>query len=98
MSQPDMEAVNLSYFTSTGGLEKAREDLRIDLARVGFVGAAGVDPDGARQSIFRQFQATVGTATFFIVNPRGEVAWVMRDPRQIDVAFAMMLLKRAAGR
>lgn len=97
-SQPDMEAVNVSFRGGSAGLEESRAELESGLAEVGFTGSAGFDPDAVRQSIFRRFQATVGTATFVIVNPRGEVVWVMRDPRGIDVGLAETLLKRAAGR
>ena len=63
-----------------------------------YQGIAGFDPDGVNQGIVRRFKATVGTASLCILDPRGEVVWLMDDPRSQDFLFVKKLLLRAVGR
>jgi hypothetical protein len=92
-----MEFLAIHYLKSGENIEKQTDELRADLFRAGIEGAAGFDPDAAERKLFRAFQANVGSATFFIVNRRGELVWFMPDPRGLDVRFAEILLRRTAG-
>ncbi|HZN59677.1 MAG TPA: hypothetical protein VFD71_16505 [Planctomycetota bacterium] len=91
--QPGMEMVVVAYRKVGQPLGRQQDDMKEELGRLGFEGAAGFDPDETNKSIFRRFQANVGSATFLIINARGEVVWSMQDPRGIDVQFAERLLK-----
>jgi len=87
--------VTISYRKSGDDLAKQMDEMREELGRIGYEGAAGLDPDNANKTTFRRFQANVGSATFVILNRRGEVVWYMQDPRGVDVHFAETLLRQA---
>jgi RNA polymerase sigma-70 factor (ECF subfamily) len=93
----DVEVVTLGFITGDHTIEEAREDLKNDLARIGYAGSAGIDPDSAGHSLFRQWQANVGSATFMIVDREGRLAWYMPDPRSQDQSLARRILDRIAG-
>ena len=92
--QPGMRMLTFTWLNERDSLETQKGRLESELKSFGVSCAAGVDPDAQRQSFFRAFEATVGTATFYVLNPRGEISWVMRDPRGIDVEMAESLLRR----
>lgn len=94
---PDVEFLTIHYLKGGESLEKQADELRADLFRAGIEGASGFDPDAAERKLFRAFQANVGSATFYIVNRRGELVWFMPDPRALDIHFAEILLRRTAS-
>ncbi|HVR76145.1 MAG TPA: tetratricopeptide repeat protein [Planctomycetota bacterium] len=94
---PDMEFLTIHYLRGGENIQQQADELRADLFRAGIEGAAGFDPDAAEKKLFRAFQANVGSATFFIVNRRGELVWFMPDPRPLDVRFAEVLLRQTAS-
>jgi hypothetical protein len=65
---------------------------------MGYKGAAGFDPDAKVEKTFRAFQATIGSATLEVVDPRGNLVWFLQDPRGIDGALVREVLLRAAQR
>ena len=95
---PGVEILSISFLKPDRSAEDQLSGLRQELYWMGFKGAAGFDPDAVKKSLFGRFQATAGSATFYIINPAGNVVWFMQDPRGIDVAFARKLLDRASGR
>jgi hypothetical protein len=94
----DLRIATVAFYESNAPLAEQPARLRQDLERLGYEGPAGFDPDSDRQTLFRTFQVGVGSATFVIVNKRGELAWYMPDPRGIDVRFAEALLLRLAAK
>ena len=91
--QPDMEMVVVSYQRSGENIEKQLDSLREELSKLGYEGAAGYDPDADGRKLFHAYQANVGSATFLVVNRRGELVWFMQDPRGVDVRFGEAILK-----
>ena len=94
----DMEMVTIAWGPGDKALGELTDDLRKELLDFSYLGAAGVDPDTVNRSLFRQYNATVGSATFFIINHRGEPIWRMQDPHSRNTKLAITLLDRAAGR
>lgn len=93
----DLRIATVAFYGSDSTPAEQAARLKEDLESLGYDGPAGFDPDADRQRIFRTFQVGVGSATFVIVNKRGEIAWYMPDPRGIDVRFAETLLLRLAA-
>ena len=93
----EIRIVTVSYYPHEATHADSAERLKKDLEELGYEGPAGFDPDANAQKIFRTFHATVGSATFFIINKRGEIVWYMPDPRGMDVRFAETLLMRHAS-
>ena len=89
--------MTIGWFLNTETLDEARAKLKEDLAAIGYEGPAGVDPDGSGHALFRSWQATVGTATFMIVDREGRLAWHMTDPKASDVRLVSRILDRIAG-
>ena len=92
-----VDIVTIGWFRNTEILDEARTRLKEDLAALGYEGPAGVDPDSTGHALFRSWQATVGTATFMIVDREGRLAWYMPDPRGQDVRLVSRILERIAG-
>ena len=92
-AEPDMEMVVVSYQRSGENIEKQLDSLREELSKLGYEGAAGYDPDADGRKLFHAYQANVGSATFLVVNRRGELVWFMQDPRGVDVRFGEAILK-----
>jgi tetratricopeptide (TPR) repeat protein len=65
-----------------------------DLKKQGVSLPAGFDPDSERQSIFRGTFATLGTASFAVFNRKGESAWFLQDPKEIDSRLAARVIDR----
>lgn len=97
-NRPDIEMVTISYLQGSDPMSKVHDNLNAELGTLGYEGAAGVDPDAEGKQIFRKYHANVGSATFVIINRRGELVWFMQDPRGVDVQFAEELLKNVAER
>jgi hypothetical protein len=93
-----IELVSVSFLAGNQSAEDQVSALRHEIERLGFMGAAGFDPDAIGRSLFRRFKANVGSATFYVLNPDGKVVWYMQDPRGVDVPFAKKILDRAAAR
>ena len=96
--EPDMETVALCFRLPGQDADAELEKLRQEIQKMEYKGIAGFDPDGEGQSLFRTFKAGVGSASLYILDSRGEVVWIMEDPRYQDFAFAKAVLLRAAGR
>ena len=92
-----VEVVTIGYFRGDEAPEEARATLRKDLAALGYEGPAGLDPDNTGQSLFRSWQANVGSATFMILDRQGRLAWHMTDPKASDVRLVSRILDRIAG-
>jgi tetratricopeptide (TPR) repeat protein len=73
---------------------KALQSMREEMTRFGLSLPSGYDPDRKGQSIFRSLHATVGTATFIAFNKKGEIAWLLADPRDMDRKIAARVLDR----
>jgi len=97
-NQPDIEMLTISFLRGPNSLKEVRDSLTAELGTLEYEGAAGFDPDADKKQIFRKYHANVGSATFVILNRRGELVWFMQDPRGQDVQFAAELLKRVAKR
>lgn len=94
--QPDMETLMVCWHR--GDLQAQAETLRKELEELSYQGIAGFDPDGVNQGLVHRFKARVGSASLCILDPRGEVVWLMDDPRSQDFLFVKKLLLRAVGR
>ena len=89
--------VVVAYLRGLRSVQGQAARFREELSKWGYGGPAGFDPDASKNSLFRSFQAYVGSATFIIVSPAGELVWFMQDPRGEDTTFARMLLSRWMG-
>ncbi len=54
----------------------------------------GLDPDAKEKSMFDAFGATVGSATFVVIDREGKYVWFQQDPRPIDVKFSLAIVDR----
>jgi len=79
--------------TPEGDAIKIR-DHAAELASLDVSLPAGFDPDSEKQSIFRGTFATVGTASFAVFNRKGEHAWFLQDPRDVDSKVAGRVIDR----
>ncbi len=71
-------------------LQKMRDDLkRLQVSLPG-----GFDPDRKSQQFFREVHAVVGTPSFVVLNKKGEIAWYMNDPRDMDREIAKRVIER----
>lgn len=96
--QPNMELVTVYYRKGDLPISQLQDELREEHARIGYEGAAGLDPDDVNKTVFRRFLANVGSATFIVINRRGELVWYQQDPRGVDVDFAKAVLTQWAQR
>jgi len=93
-----LEIVTVSFLGSRDVLASRKAELIRELQSMGYKGAAGFDPDAKVEKTFRAFQATIGSATLEVVDPRGNLVWFLQDPRGIDGALVREVLLRAAQR
>jgi len=96
-SRPDMEIVTIAYLKQGTSPDQQKDELLEDLAKYGYDGAAGFDPDVDGRTIFGRFKVKVGSATLVVANKRGELVWFQEDPKASDVRFAMILLQKIAS-
>jgi hypothetical protein len=65
-----------------------------DLAQLGVSLPSGYDPDREGQKTFQGLYGTLGTASFALVNRKGELAWWLADPRDMDRKLAEAVILR----
>ena len=92
--EDDVELVTVSYLKSLTNIDEQLDKLRAELVSLEYESAGGIDPDGIGKKVFRAYGAFVGSATFVIIDRRGQPAWFQQDPRTVDVNFAKALLER----
>ena len=95
-ADPRFQMRNISFIRNEDTIAQEFEEMRQELSALGYEGAAGFDPDFANKSLFRSFQAMVGSATFLVVDGAGNLVWFQQDPRAQDVNFAKTILTRVA--
>ncbi len=93
---PDFELASVHYLRRQQGPLLRQEELRQELGSLGYLGAAGFDPDSENQSLFRAHGVKVGTASFLILDRGGNLVWFMEDPRPLDVEFVKSIMTRVA--
>lgn len=96
-SDSRLEMITVSYIRSEETVAQEAQEMRSELASLGYNGTAGLDPDVDLKSAFRSFHAMVGSATLLIVDSNGNLAWFQQDPRGIDVNFVKTILERLAA-
>ncbi len=96
--QPSMELVSIHFRKAGQNIAQLQDELREELGRLQYDAAAGFDPDEQNKLIFRRYLANVGSATFIILNRRGELVWFQQDPRGVDVHFAEALMTQWSQR
>ncbi len=67
--------------------------MRKDLKALGVSLPAGYDPD-RKHSIYQAVGATVGTPSFVVLNRKGEMAWYLQDPRDLDRKLMRRVIER----
>ncbi len=92
-----LAGVVLGYLT--GKPNPAEDDMKLqrmrdDLKRLGVSLPAGFDPDREAHKVFRELHGTVGTASFVLLNRKGEQAWFLADPRELDPEVARRVIER----
>jgi hypothetical protein len=95
--RPDMAMAAVHYMKPGQAPDQQKEELADELARVGYDGPAGFDPDMEGRKIFHAYRVKVGSATLVVLNARGEPVWFMEDPKGIDAQFASKLMERVAA-
>ncbi len=96
--QQNMELVSVHFRKPGQNIAQLQDELKEELARVRYESAAGFDPDEQNKTIFRRHLANIGSATFIVLNRRGELVWFQQDPRGIDVKFAEAVMAQWAQR
>jgi tetratricopeptide (TPR) repeat protein len=96
-SRPDMAMAVIHYQKPGIAPDQQKADVAEEMARAGYDGPAGFDPDIEGKNLFHAYHVKVGSATFVVADRQGELVWFMEDPRGIDVQFATRLLERVAG-
>ncbi|HVR76124.1 MAG TPA: hypothetical protein VMT52_17465 [Planctomycetota bacterium] len=97
LEKEGLVALTVGFLSGTpndAAKEKALQSMRDDLRVLGVSLPAGYDPDSHQRSIFRALHATVGTATFVAFNQKGEIAWLLADPRDMDRKILERVLRR----
>jgi hypothetical protein len=92
-----LKGVWLSFLTGSGGEAEdaaALATLRQERKAFGVSLPAGYDPDRVSQHLFREMTATVGSASFFVFNRKGEHAWYAFDPLGMDLEIARRVINR----
>ena len=92
-----LRGIVLSYLMGKLSPEKETElmeGMRADLHRLGVGLPAGYDPDKEKQSIFQAVHANFGTATCVVFNRRGELAWYLQDPQDMDRQLSRKVIER----
>lgn len=85
---------HLGGLPDTEGDSLARQKFLDDLEALNVSLPAGYDPDRKTYKAFREVHATVGTASVVVLNRKGEIAWFLADPRDMD----RMVLRRVVER
>lgn len=93
-TDPLVQLAAIHYLKSTNDISGQMDALLLELAGIDYRSAAGFDPDGSGKRIFRAFGANVGSATFFVIDPAGNLVWFQQDPRGIDVNLAKSIIDR----
>jgi hypothetical protein len=93
-----LAAVTLCFLTGKpdpAGDLKALDEMRADLDKLGVSLPGGYDPDRVQQSIFRALHGNVGPSpSCVILNRKGEVAWYLNNPRNMDRKIARRVIER----
>lgn len=90
-------ALSMGFLTGRSSPEADAADIekqRADLQKLGVTLPAGYDPNRKEWNIFRALHATVGTASFAVLNRRGEYAWFLADPRDMDRQILRRVIER----
>ena len=95
-SNPEIQMAAVHYLRGTQDPEARGIRLREEIQEIGYDGPAGFDPDAEAQSIFRAYNVKIGTASFVILDRKGNLVWFMEDPRPLDVPFIEAVMKRVA--
>jgi len=93
----DLVAVTLGFRAGKPNPSEDRvllQKMRDDLKRLNVDIPAGFDPDRQGQRIFREVFAVIGTPSFVVLNRKGELAWYLADPRELDRAVATSVIER----
>ncbi|MBI4584625.1 MAG: hypothetical protein HY717_11475 [Planctomycetes bacterium] len=98
-AHPERKAlVAISYLKDDSDPRIHVEALQAELAGLGLESAAaGLDPDQKNKALFRAFKVMVGSATFLIFDPQGNLAWYQQDPREVDINLGINIWERIAG-
>lgn len=67
---------------------------REDLTALNVSLPAAFDPDRVTQSFFRQIDALVGSPSFVVLDKKGQIAWLLQDPRDLDREIARRVIER----
>jgi len=89
--------LTLSFFTSGAAASDKEEllgEMRRDLSGLGVSLPGGFDPDEQRQKLLRAIYATLGTASFVVLDREGKSAWFLQDPKDLDRKLALRVLER----
>jgi tetratricopeptide (TPR) repeat protein len=88
------ELASISYLKAADSPEAQAEEVLAEAKALGIECPVGLDPDAAGKRIFKAFDATVGSATFVILDGSGNYVWFQQDPRVKDDRFSTAILER----
>ncbi|HVR73709.1 MAG TPA: M56 family metallopeptidase [Planctomycetota bacterium] len=97
LEKEGLAALTVGFLSGTpddAAREKSLQAMRGDLRELGVNLPAGYDPDPRARPIFRAMRATVGSASFVAFNRKGEIAWFLADPRDMDRRILERVLRR----
>ncbi len=88
----------ISFLKATGEPESLQaEEASQEAQSLEIACPVGLDPDLEGKQLFKAFDATVGSATFAIVDRTGAYVWFQQDPWGRDVGFSIAILDRILG-
>jgi tetratricopeptide (TPR) repeat protein len=96
--EPDIELLTVCYLKITYGVQQQMDELREELASLGYESAAGFDPDAENKSLFLAYKVYVGSASFVVIDREGRPVFFQQDPTKVRVKLAQAVLRRVAGR
>jgi tetratricopeptide (TPR) repeat protein len=94
----EIVGVTVSYLMGTRASDrdqKAILKMQLEMSELGVSMAGGYDPDPKKHPIFRAMHGTVGpSASCVVFDRKGEFAWYLFDPRNMDRNIARSVLER----
>ncbi len=90
----DFELFTISFLKGSDDPAAQLAEVVAEANEFGFQCPVGLDPDAKDKSMFDAFHATVGSATFVIIDREGKYVWFQQDPRPKDVKFSLAIVDR----
>jgi tetratricopeptide (TPR) repeat protein len=88
------ELASISYLKGPANPQGQAIEAFQEAQTLGVECPVGLDPDAAKKSLFDAFDATVGSATFVVIDRAGNYVWFQQDPWKINGGFSSAIVDR----